>query len=196
MRRTARELIAEVLDDFVSWDQPVDHAGFDAAYVDQLDAARERSGSDEAVLTGRGSIRGHEVAVIVGEFGFLGGSIGRETSRRIVDAVHRATRERLPLVATPSSGGTRMQEGTPAFVEMVTISRAVARHKAAGLPYLVYLRTPPPAASSRPGGRSVTSPWPNQARWSASWARWSTRRCTVSRSRRACRSRRTSSTRG
>ena len=45
------------------------------------------------------------------------------------------------LVAT-SSGGTRMQEGTPAFVEMVAISRAVVAHKAAGLPYLVYLRHP------------------------------------------------------
>ena len=35
-----------------------------------------------------------------------------------------------------------MQEGTPAFVEMVAISRAVVTHKAAGLPYLVYLRHP------------------------------------------------------
>ena len=35
-----------------------------------------------------------------------------------------------------------MQEGTPAFVQMVRISAAVAAHKAAGLPYLVYLRHP------------------------------------------------------
>ena len=35
-----------------------------------------------------------------------------------------------------------MQEGTPAFVQMVRISQAVAAHKAAGLPYLVYLRHP------------------------------------------------------
>jgi acetyl-CoA carboxylase carboxyl transferase subunit beta len=35
-----------------------------------------------------------------------------------------------------------MQEGTPAFVQMVAISAAVAAHKAAGLPYLVYLRHP------------------------------------------------------
>jgi acetyl-CoA carboxylase carboxyl transferase subunit beta len=35
-----------------------------------------------------------------------------------------------------------MQEGTPAFVQMVRISEAVASHKAAGLPYLVYLRHP------------------------------------------------------
>ena len=35
-----------------------------------------------------------------------------------------------------------MQEGTAAFVQMVRISAAVAAHKAAGLPYLVYLRHP------------------------------------------------------
>jgi acetyl-CoA carboxylase carboxyl transferase subunit beta len=33
-----------------------------------------------------------------------------------------------------------MEEGTPAFVQMVEISRAIVAHKAAGLPYLVYLR--------------------------------------------------------
>ena len=35
-----------------------------------------------------------------------------------------------------------MQEGTPAFVQMVRISAAVAAHRTAGLPYLVYLRHP------------------------------------------------------
>ena len=35
-----------------------------------------------------------------------------------------------------------MQEGPPAFVQMVRIAEAVTRHKAAGLPYLVYLRHP------------------------------------------------------
>ena len=35
-----------------------------------------------------------------------------------------------------------MQEGTPAFVQMIRISQAVAAHKEAGLPYLVYLRHP------------------------------------------------------
>ena len=35
-----------------------------------------------------------------------------------------------------------MQEGTPAFVRMAPIARALAEHKAAGLPYLVYVRHP------------------------------------------------------
>ncbi len=143
-RPGARELIGLVLDEgtFVSWDEAIDHGDLDPGYAAELRTAAERAGVDEAVVTGRGAIRGHAVAVIVGEFRFLGGSIGRAAAERVVAAVERATRERLPLIAAPSSGGTRMQEGTPAFVEMVTISRAVARHRSAGLPYLVYLRHP------------------------------------------------------
>ena len=82
------------------------------------------------------------MAVVACEFGFLAGSIGRAAADRLVAAVERATREGLPLLAAPVSGGTRMQEGTPAFVQMVRISQAVAAHKSAGLPYLVYLRHP------------------------------------------------------
>ncbi|MFC5824613.1 carboxyl transferase domain-containing protein [Nonomuraea insulae] len=125
-----------------SWDVPVVPADRDPLYEQALTRARERSGTDEAVVTGRARIGGHEVALIVSEFRFLGGSIGRDAAGRIVAAVRRATAERLPLLAATSSGGTRMQEGTPAFVTMVDISRAVVEHKAAGLPYLVYLRHP------------------------------------------------------
>ncbi len=35
-----------------------------------------------------------------------------------------------------------MQEGTPAFVQMIRISAAIAAHKESGLPYLVYVRHP------------------------------------------------------
>src|SRR5690606_13950742 len=73
---------------------------------------------------------------------FLAGTIGVAAADRLVRAIERATRERLPLLAATASGGTRMQEGTLAFVQMVKISDAVMAHRAAGLPYLVYLRHP------------------------------------------------------
>lgn len=141
-RLTARELIDLVLDDFESWDAPPRRAGISEEYASELRAAEERSGVDESVLTGVGTLAGHRVAVLVSEFGFLAGSIGRDAADRLVAAVQRATREGLPLVAAPASGGTRMQEGTPAFVQMVRIGQALAAHKEARLPYLVYLRHP------------------------------------------------------
>jgi acetyl-CoA carboxylase beta subunit len=143
-RWTAHELLDLVLDEgtFVSWDEPVDLAAYDDTYRAVLKAAAAKAGTDESVLTGRGEVRGRPVAVVVNEFGFLAGSIGRVAADRITSAVRRATAEGLPVLASTASGGTRMQEGTPAFVRMVEISRALMDHRAAGLPYLVHLRHP------------------------------------------------------
>ncbi len=140
----AGELLSTVLDagSYRSWDRPVTDPHPDRAYQAELAAAREKSGVDESVLTGEGLIRGRRVAVIVSEFRFLAGSIGAAAAQRIVEAVERATAEGLPLLAGPASGGTRMQEGTLAFLSMVKITAAVRAHRQAGLPYLVYLRHP------------------------------------------------------
>ncbi|KGN42431.1 acetyl-coenzyme A carboxylase carboxyl transferase subunits beta/alpha [Knoellia aerolata] len=144
-RPTSSELIAAVLDDgaWTSWDEaPLPVAEPGSPYAGELAAAAEKAGTDESIVTGEGRIRGHRVAVIAGEFGFLAGSIGVAAAERIVLAFERATRERLPLFAAPASGGTRMQEGTPAFVTMVKISGAVAAYKREHLPYITYLRHP------------------------------------------------------
>lgn len=140
----ARELLALICEPgtFVSWDEPLTPWPRAAAYEAELAAARERSGVDESVLTGEGLVGRHRVAFVASEFAFLGGSIGRDAAARLIAAIERATAERLPLLAGPASGGTRIQEGTTAFVAMAGISAAIARHKSAGLPYLVYLRHP------------------------------------------------------
>lgn len=111
-------------------------------YAVELAKAAQAAGTDEAILTGEGRVRGRRVAVVVSEFRFLAGSIGRSAAERIVLAFERAQQEQIPMFAAPASGGTRMQEGTPAFLGMVKISSAVAQFKAAGLPYIVYLRHP------------------------------------------------------
>lgn len=143
-RLSARDLIALVLDEgsWESWDSPPDRSNHPDEYAAELAAAAAKSGVDESVLTGSARLRGRRIGVLVGEFGFLAGSIGRAAADRVVAGIERATREGLPLVAAPVSGGTRMQEGTPAFVQMVRISAAIAAHRKAGLPYLVYLRNP------------------------------------------------------
>ena len=143
-RWSARELLDLVLDpeSFESWDEPIDISGHPEAYRAALLAAAEKAGTDESVLTGAGSVHGRPVVVIVNEFRFLGGSIGRAAAQRIAAAVRRATALGRPVLASTASGGTRMQEGTPAFLQMMEISRALMDHRAAGLPYLVHLRHP------------------------------------------------------
>ncbi|MEV0295896.1 carboxyl transferase domain-containing protein [Nocardia sp. NPDC050710] len=144
MRISARELLGQLLDaqSFISWDRPPVAVAATAQYGDDLRKAAVAAGTDESVLTGEGLLRGRRVAVIACEFGFLAGSVGVAAAERIVTAVERATELGLPLLASPTSGGTRMQEGTVAFVQMIKIAGAVAAHKSAGHPYLVYLRNP------------------------------------------------------
>ncbi|MGA5821659.1 carboxyl transferase domain-containing protein [Kitasatospora sp. NPDC094028] len=141
---TAHQLVGLLVDPdgFRSWDEPPAGPPADPDYRAALDRARARTGLDEAVLTGVGLIDGRPVALVASEFGFLGGSIGVATAERITRAVERATAERLPLLALPVSGGTRMQEGSAAFLCMLRITAAVQAHRAAGLPYLTYLRNP------------------------------------------------------
>lgn len=145
----ALELVRRVVDDgsFVRWDDdPLPplavHGELDPDYLAELAAARAKTGLDEAVVTGEARLGGRRVAIVLCEFGFLAGSIGVAAAERLVRAIERATVDGLPLFAGPVSGGTRMQEGTVAFLQMVKISAAIAAHKAAGLPYVVYLRHP------------------------------------------------------
>ncbi|MDV3129839.1 acetyl-CoA carboxyl transferase [Mycobacterium sp. 21AC1] len=133
-----------VLDEgsFRSWDASPLAVATSDDYRRELAEAAAKTGLDESVLTGEGTVFGRRVAVVACEFDFLAGSIGVAAAERITAAVTRATAERLPLVASPSSGGTRMQEGTVAFLQMVKIAAAVELHRQAHLPYLVYLRHP------------------------------------------------------
>ena len=121
----ARERIALVADDgrLEPWDEDVvsdDPLRFGDVrpYAERLAEARERTGLGEAVLTGLVHVHGRPLVVIAGEFGFLGGSIGVATGERVARAFERAVERRLPVLALPASGGTRMQEGAPALMQM------------------------------------------------------------------------------
>lgn len=141
---TALEFVDVLVDEgsFVSWDSRPDFTNVAGEYYEDLVAAEARSGADEAAVTGEALIDGQRIALIVSEFNFLGGSIGIRTAARIAATFRRAAREGLPVIASPASGGTRMQEGTPAFLAMVDIASAVDDLLVAGGLYVVYLRHP------------------------------------------------------
>lgn len=130
------------------------------------------------MITGQGRIAGHPVALIISEFGFLGGPIGNDAADRIEAAIGQAMHERLPLLAALASGGTRMQEGTLAFVQMARITAAIVDHKEWGVLYLVYAWHPTTGrgfASWASLGKSAAA---SPARCWGSWGPASTRRCT------------------
>src|SRR5699024_3094047 len=114
----------------------------DTRYGKQLADARTQSDANESVLTGEGTLAGQAIAIIFSEFNFLAGTIGRASSERIVLAFEKAATKGLPILASTASGGTRMQEGTRAFLQLVKVSQALSAFRQTGLPYLVYIRDP------------------------------------------------------
>lgn len=143
-RPTARQVLRSLLDEgsYLSWDVSIDVTGCTDRYREELRAAAQRADVDESVLTGQGTVGGRQIAVVVSEFRFMGGSIGVAAAERLERGIREATRRGLPLIASTASGGTRMQEGTAAFVRMVGHAKALDAHRAAGLPYIVHLRHP------------------------------------------------------
>jgi acetyl-CoA carboxylase carboxyl transferase subunit beta len=146
---SARERAALIADpgSVQPWDTSVvsdDPLHFDDGrpYRERLEQARSWTGMGESVLTGAATVDGRPVAIVAGDFSFLGGSIGVATGERIARAFERALERRLPLIALPASGGSRMQEGTLALVQMAKLATAAARVRAAGLPYVVCLTHP------------------------------------------------------
>lgn len=115
---------------------------FEGDYAEALERARHRSGVDESVQVMHARIDGVRVVVIAGDFDFLAGSIGQEAADRVVMGYLYATAERLPVITLPTSGGTRMQEGTAAFFRMADIARVSAEHFETGQVRIGWLRNP------------------------------------------------------
>lgn len=131
----------EPWDDDVVSDDPLDFTD-SRPYRERLADAEQRVGSREAVLCGHATLGGRPLVVVAGEFGFLGGSIGVATGERVTRALERARERRVPVVALVASGGTRMQEGSLALLQMAKIAAAARRLRDDGLPYVVYFTHP------------------------------------------------------
>jgi acetyl-CoA carboxylase carboxyl transferase subunit beta len=76
------------------------------------------------------------------EYRFMGGSMGSVVGEKITRAAERAAERKWPLIVVSASGGARMQEGVLSLMQMAKISAALARLRAARLPYISLLTDP------------------------------------------------------
>ena len=131
-------------DTFEEWDAQMDFVNplqF-KGYESKVKTLKEKTGLDEAVLTGKGMIQGNPVAIAVCDGRFLMASMGEIVGEKITRAVERATREHLPVVIFACSGGARMQEGIVSLMQMAKTAAALKRHSQAGLLYVSVLTDP------------------------------------------------------
>ena len=145
-RINAKQRIEMVLDrgSFVEWDKEIvtDNPLQFPNYIEKIEKAQKLTGLDEAVITGKGTIKGKEVAIGVMSADFIMGSMGSVVGERITRLFEKATEEKLPVVMFCCSGGARMQEGTVSLMQMAKTSQAVKRHDEAGLLYVSVLTDP------------------------------------------------------
>lgn len=97
-------------------------------YRDRLAEAQRKTGLREAVVTGRGYVKGRAVMLAVMDPFFVMGSMGSVVGEKVTVAIERATDQSLPLVIVTCSGGARMQEGLISLMQMAKTSAAIARH--------------------------------------------------------------------
>jgi acetyl-CoA carboxylase carboxyl transferase subunit beta len=145
----ARERLGLLLDEgsFEERDQglrSVDPLGFrdTRRYRDRLRSARDKTGLEEAVITGVGRIGGLPVVVSVFEFEFMGGSMASVVGEKVTRAIELAAQKRVPLLIIAASGGARMQEGILSLMQMAKTAVALQRLSEEGVPYVSLLTDP------------------------------------------------------
>ncbi len=111
-------------------------------YKDRLEKAHQKTGLDEAVITGIGEINGQKTAVAVMDFDYMGGSMGSVVGEKVTRIIEEAIKRRLPVMAITSSGGARMQESALSLMQMAKTSCACAKLDDEGLLYINVLTEP------------------------------------------------------
>ncbi|MBM7606853.1 acetyl-CoA carboxylase carboxyl transferase subunit beta [Lysinibacillus composti] len=146
MKMTSAERIACFLDEdtFESLDdhlQTVNPLKF-PSYVEKIEVDQIKTGLNEAVLTGIGSLKGEQVVVAVMDSFFRMGSMGSVVGEKITRAIEKATEYQVPFIIFTASGGARMQEGVLSLMQMAKTSVALKRHSEHGQLFISVMTHP------------------------------------------------------
>ncbi|SFM08003.1 acetyl-CoA carboxylase carboxyl transferase subunit beta [Gracilibacillus orientalis] len=123
-------------DSFEEWDKGIlsDNPLQFPQYEEKLEKDREKTGLEEAVVTGEGKIHEIRTAIAVMDSRFRMGSMGSVVGEKIARAIERAREEKMPIMIFTASGGARMQEGILSLMQMAKTSIAIQRlHRENGL---------------------------------------------------------------
>jgi acetyl-CoA carboxylase carboxyl transferase subunit beta len=130
-----------------AWDeslQPMDPLGFSDGrpYPKRCAGSKEKTGVNDAIVTGQATLSEIPIAFGLFVFGFMGGSMGSVVGEKIARLFERAHELRLPVVLLQASGGARMQEGIFSLMQMAKTVAALERFRLRGLPFFSVLLHP------------------------------------------------------
>lgn len=118
------------------------------SYPDRQQESIKKTGLNEAVVTGWGTIDSTPTAIGAMEFAFMGGSMGSVVGEKITRVIEFAVEKYLPVIIISASGGARMQESILSLMQMAKTSAALGRLREAGLPYISVLSNPTTGGTS------------------------------------------------
>jgi acetyl-CoA carboxylase carboxyl transferase subunit beta len=111
-------------------------------YLHRVKEVQATTGQKDAIICGEAKIEGKPAMVGVFEFSFMGGSLGSVVGEKVTRLIERAMEKKMGVVIFCASGGARMQEGILSLMQMAKTSSALARLRAARLPYIGVLTDP------------------------------------------------------
>jgi acetyl-CoA carboxylase carboxyl transferase subunit beta len=111
-------------------------------YDQRLKSEQAKTGNKDAVICGKGFIKGRPIMLAVMDPEFMMGSMGSVVGEKITRTIEAATEEKLPLIVVSCSGGARMQESTLSLMQMAKTSAALAKLDEAGGLFISLLADP------------------------------------------------------
>jgi acetyl-CoA carboxylase carboxyl transferase subunit beta len=114
--------------------QPSDRLGFvdNIPYSEKITKAQEKTGNADACLAGVCRIGGHDAAMAVLDFTFMGGSMGEVVGEKITRTVELAAEKGIPILLFSASGGARMHEGAISLMQMAKTCGALKKFSLSG----------------------------------------------------------------
>ena len=112
------------------------------SYVNRLKKANDKTGLNEAIITGMGKIEGYGLAAAIMDFDYMGGSMGSVVGEKVARIMEKAIELRIPMLAITSSGGARMQESALSLMQMAKTSCAAGKLDEEGILYINLLTEP------------------------------------------------------
>ena len=123
---------------------PKDFLDFKAnkGYQDQINAAKTKTGENDAIRVYEGKMNGNDVILSIMNFSFIGGSMGSVVGEAVSRAIVMAGEKKLPFILICSSGGARMQEGAISLMQLAKTSTQLAKFSKNGGLFIPILTDP------------------------------------------------------
>jgi acetyl-CoA carboxylase carboxyl transferase subunit beta len=124
--------------------KPLDPLKFKAQkkYSDQITAAQQKTGHQEAVQVFEGLMFEKPIVVAVMDFSFIGGSMGSAVGELLAKSADMAREKKIPLIIVSASGGARMMEGAYSLMQMAKTSAKLSQLADAKIPYISIMTDP------------------------------------------------------